>query len=60
MRVAGLFAAGLVWAALLVGGWGQHVYSCFTEGRWGFLIAGALAFPVGIVHGWGIWLGWWH
>jgi hypothetical protein len=22
--------------------------------------AGAILFPVGIIHGWGIWLGWWQ
>ncbi len=26
---------------------------------WGFLIAGAIFFPVAVVHGWGIWLGIW-
>lgn len=41
------------------GGWLTHLYACFTEQMWGFLIAGALFFPVGVVHGWGIWLGIW-
>jgi hypothetical protein len=39
--------------------WFQHLYTCFTEESWGFLIAGALFFPVAIVHGAGIWLGFW-
>jgi len=36
------------------GAWFQHLYTCFTEESWGFLIAGALFFPVAIVHGVGI------
>jgi hypothetical protein len=49
------FLAGLLGLA----GWCQHLYTCFNEKLWGFLIAGAILFPVGIIHGWGIWLGWW-
>jgi hypothetical protein len=40
--------------------WLQHLYTCFTEDRWGILIAGALFFPIGIIHGIGIWFGFWH
>jgi len=43
-----------------LGAWFTHLYVCFTEQYWGFLIAGAIFFPIGIVHGWGIWFGWWH
>jgi len=39
--------------------WGIHIYTCFTAGLWGFLIAGALFFPIGIIHGFGIMLGIW-
>jgi hypothetical protein len=62
--IAGLL--GLLYAAfylgmfaLFAGAWLQHLYTCFTNEKWGFLIAGALFFPVAIVHGWGIWLGFW-
>jgi hypothetical protein len=41
-------------------GWLQHLYTCFNEHLWGFLIAGAICFPVAIIHGWGIWIGLWH
>ena len=52
-------------SALLAGllglaGWCQHLYTCFNEKLWGFLIAGVILFPVGIIHGFGIWLGWWR
>ena len=48
-------------AAFLVAfaGWLTHLYVCFTQELWGFLIAGAIFFPVGIIHGWGIWFGIW-
>jgi hypothetical protein len=35
--------------------WFTHIFTCFAYGLWGFLIAGALLFPIGIVHGFYIW-----
>lgn len=40
-------------------GWVTHLYICFTSEKWGFLIAGAIFFPIGIIHGWGRWFGLW-
>ena len=56
------FFGGII--ALAVGlacfaGWLTHLYVCFTGQLWGFLIAGALFFPVGVIHGWGVWFGIW-
>ncbi len=51
---------GLIWTAfivLILAAWLTHVISCFVAQTWGFLIAGALCAPVGIIHGIGIWLG---
>lgn len=39
--------------------WITHVVVCLSAGKWGFLIAGALVFPIGIIHGVGIWFGFW-
>ncbi len=39
--------------------WLTHVVTCFQDDRWGFLIAGALCFPVAIFHGFGLWFGIW-
>lgn len=39
--------------------WFTHLYVCFNQARWGFLIAGALFFPIAIVHGIGLWVGFW-
>lgn len=37
--------------------WITHIVVCLQTGKWGFLIAGALMFPVAIIHGTGIWFG---
>lgn len=53
---------GLVaWAVPIVMaiGWITHLVVCFTENRWGFLLAGAIVFPIAIFHGWGRIFGWW-
>ena len=39
--------------------WLTHVVVCLSTGQWGFLIAGAIFFPIAIIHGIGIWLGIW-
>jgi len=49
------------WAAIIlgwiVGSWLTHVVVCLTAGSWGFLIAGAIIFPIAWIHGTGIWFG---
>ncbi|RLG97400.1 hypothetical protein DRO27_00090 [Candidatus Bathyarchaeota archaeon] len=39
--------------------WGTHIITCIMNEQYLFLIAGAIAAPVGIVHGVGIWFGAW-
>lgn len=39
--------------------WLTHVIVCIKTASWGFLIAGALCAPVGVVHGMGVWAGAW-
>lgn len=41
--------------AYLFSAWLTHIITCFNEGQWGFLIAGALFFPIGIIHGTWVW-----
>ena len=53
-----LFQAAL--GLVCFGGWLTHLYVCFNGNRWGFLIAGAICFPIAVIHGWGLWLGWWR
>ncbi len=44
----------LIWA---IAAWLTHIVVCLKAGSWGFLIAGAIFFPVALVHGTGIWIG---
>lgn len=37
--------------------WVTHIVTCLSSSSWGFLVAGAIAAPIGIVHGFLIWLG---
>lgn len=56
------FGNATVWTVMFivfVSAWFTHLYVCFSEEKWGFLVAGAVMFPIAIVHGIGIWLGIW-
>jgi hypothetical protein len=50
---------GLIIVLTSAAAWLTHLFVCFSDDRWGFLIAGAIMFPIAIVHGIGIWLGVW-
>lgn len=50
------FWAGVIGIAAL-SAWLTHVVTCLSDGSWGYLVAGAVFFPIGIIHGFGIWLG---
>ena len=45
-------------AVWVIGAWFTHVVTCIKTASWIFLLAGAIFFPVGCVHGTGIWFGW--
>ena len=49
----------LVSSLIASAAWVTHVVACIRAAEWGFLIAGAIAFPIGVVHGIGIWFGIW-
>ncbi|AXQ69783.1 hypothetical protein HOU03_gp484 [Caulobacter phage CcrSC] len=52
----------ILWLGFIVGtaaAWLTHVIHCIQTQEWVFLIAGALAFPVAVIHGIGIWFGLW-
>lgn len=42
-----------------IAAWATHVIVCIKAGTWLLLLAGAIAFPIGIVHGFGVWFGLW-
>lgn len=48
-----LFGVALVVA--MIAAWLTHVFTCFITASWGFLIAGAIFFPIGILHGLYLW-----
>ena len=53
--LAGMAVLAFVSAA----GWITHVIVCIQNKEFLFLIAGAICFPLAIIHGWGVWLGVW-
>lgn len=54
-----VFFTGVAFFILMFSAWITHIVNCLSDERWGFLIAGALAFPIAIIHGVGIWFGVW-
>ena len=40
-------------------GWITHIVVCLQSEQWLLLIGGAIAVPVGVIHGIGCWFGWW-
>ncbi len=42
---------------VMIAAWFTHVIFCLGNATWGFLIAGALFFPIWIIHGIWIWFG---
>lgn len=48
---------GYLFAIIAVGAWLTHIVNCIMLAKWGFLIAGAIMFPIAIIHGIMIWMG---
>lgn len=48
----------LIMTILGLVGWVNHIIYCINQESWGFLIAGAIFFPIAVVHGWGLIFGW--
>lgn len=55
MKSSEFVGIGLILWVILA--WLTHIIVCLKTASWGFLIAGAIFFPVAFVHGTGIWLG---
>jgi len=45
----------LILITMSIAAWFTHIIFCFSTAAWGFLIAGALFFPIGIFHGVYLW-----
>jgi len=50
---------GLAVVTWIVAAWLTHIVVCLKAGSWGFLIAGAIMFPIAVIHGTGVWFGAW-
>lgn len=35
--------------------WVNHIFTCFAVGLWGFLLAGLIFYPIGIIFGAWLW-----
>lgn len=42
-----------------VAAWITHVIYCIKTASYVFLLAGGLIFPIGVIHGVGLWIGAW-
>jgi hypothetical protein len=43
----------------VIAAWITHIIVCLKTAAWGFLIAGAIVFPIAWIHGTGAWFGAW-
>ena len=48
---------GLGFFVWLVAAWLTHVFVSISSAKWILLLVGAIFFPIGCVHGTGIWFG---
>jgi len=49
--------AALSFLSTLIAAWATHVFHCLAAGKYLLLIAGGFVFPIGIIHGIGLWFG---
>jgi hypothetical protein len=47
----------VLFAIAVFAAWLTHVIVCIQVSKWGFLIAGAIFAPIGVIHGLMIWFG---
>lgn len=53
-------AVVLIWTLIGIStlpAWITHVIVCIQNEAWIFLLCGAICAPIGVIHGWGVWLG---
>lgn len=58
MKQEGNALVGLLLLVWIAAAWLTHIVVCLKTASWGFLIAGAIVFPIAWIHGTGIWFGW--
>lgn len=47
----------IIFGLTALAAWLTHIVYCLSMAKWGFLIAGAIFAPIGMIHGVMIWLG---
>jgi len=47
----------IIFVGWIFASWMTHIVVCLKTASWGFLVAGAILFPIAWVHGTGIWFG---
>lgn len=47
----------VIFGLVFLAAWVTHVVTCISDEKWILLFIGAFGFPIGIVHGIAIWLG---
>lgn len=61
--IIGIAIPEILVISMIVGsmvGWITHIVISIQTSLWILLLAGALFFPIGIIHGLGYWLGYFH
>lgn len=51
----GFILLGMASAAGLI----THIVHCLKTHEWLLLLIGVFGPPIGVIHGWGLWFGWW-
>jgi hypothetical protein len=49
----------ILFILVALAGWVTHIIVCLKTASYLLLIAGAIAFPIGVIHGVGHWFGAW-
>ncbi len=57
-KLGGCFGIGLI-LIVPAAAWLTHVINTIQNEEWIFLLAGAIFAPIGVIHGIGIWFGFW-
>jgi len=57
-KLGGCFGICLI-AVVPFAAWLTHVINTIQNEEWVFLLAGAIFAPIGVIHGIGIWFGFW-
>ncbi len=56
---AGCAIPAIIIAIAAIPAWLTHVIVTIQSEEWVFLLAGAIFAPIGVIHGFGIWFGFW-